>query len=271
MNYPAFAIKMPDQKLQIMPRDETNPTKIQTSTCSTDSKRSDNRDMLNPHSRSAIACKLGTAIILLLHSLLGCSWTHACCDWQHMHSVHDSESHSGCHHVESSHRANSTAVSDACQHEPNEHQPQQVCSESKPCIEADPHHLAKELKTGIPSGVRRAIDHSPSSSPTVAHLTISLPTVTPAMRHLHQHKCVPPHEPCPDHSSTCCTTLHCSFIAATVKSSIIDLGSLFPETRTFFSRSEQSSSFAATMWPQNDFRLCQEARFRCALLCSWQV
>ena len=79
--------------------DPINLKKMQTSTYPRASELSDNKVMRHLSHRSVIACKLGTAIALLLHSMFGCTWAHGCGNNHRSPITVGSQAHSSCQHA----------------------------------------------------------------------------------------------------------------------------------------------------------------------------
>ena len=266
----------PHPYLQCASQDETNPTKIESSTCSSDSKFSDNEDMFHPRSRTAIACKLGTAIVLLVHSIFGCSLAHGCCIGHASQGPSLAKFHSGsrfsCQHSKNSQQPKQSAVPASCEHEHNSHQPvDNDYSQPEEDVSADESKFTESLRRGLQSGTQRLCDAAlASDSATQLGSKTTQQGRSPSCQ-TPARSCDPLQRPSSHHTPVCCTTLNCSFITATTKSSIIEIGRLFPVVRSTISPSLHSKPLAATLLPLTTSSSALTSKFLCVTQCSWQV
>jgi len=240
---PACFLKKPPRYVKTSQHPRTNPRKIRSSICSSDSKRSDNKNMFSPQSRTAIACKLATAMTLLLHSMLGCGLVHGCCvEHDVLHPCPVASNPSCDHHAtEACHEASAESTPDAAQASHG----CQAARNPESCGHGDP--LA---------GVRSATSPERSS---VAQPSAAVQTCCS--------------RPAPDSPETPqgCSILHCSFMKTNAKS----LGMEF--RRLFFSEHFASCEHAANK-RQSPGRVNQQTMpcavkpaSLCALQCSWQI
>lgn len=257
---------------------------MQTSTYPRGSEHSDNIAMRHLTHRSAIACKLGTAIVLLLHSMFGCTWAHGCCSNHRPASTVGSQAHSSCQHARTAAPQKTQVNHPACEHQHDDHQtPRSDRVEHESCDDhARPsavNALTKQNAQRLP-GRTRSMQPSGISHSVVSHLVRDEFPNFPAafiqgrfQETWQANPCTtaPLRQPCSDHSDPCCSSLHCSFLTETAETLSIELGSLFPQAQVPFALSVQKTGNTAFISRPRELMCVPSQQPHCALLCVWQV
>ena len=234
--------------------------------------------------RSAIACKLGTAIVLLLHSVYGCTGAHGCCSNHWQASTAGSQAHPTCQHARVPAQREAPNKHPGCGHQHDDHQSRRVdrvehgsCGDhaTPPVVDA----LAKQNAQRLPEKPEKmqpcGVSHS-MASPIGNDEFSSLSAVFiqgrfQKTRQATPFTTAPLREPCSDHSDPCCSTLHCSFLTVTAETLSIDLGSLFPQPQMAFAVSGQRGLSTVLTSPPSESMCVDTPQPRCAFLCVWQV
>jgi hypothetical protein len=232
--------------------------------------------MVHPRSRTAIACKLGTAIVLLVHSIFGCSLAHGCCMGHASHGPSLAKSHSGsrssCQHSKNIQQPKQSAVPASCEHEHNSHQPvDNDYSQPEEDASADESKFTETLPRGLQSDSKRLCDAALAFDLATQLSSKTTQQESSPSCQTQERSCDPLQRPSSHHTPVCCTTLFCSFITATAKSSIIDIGRLFPVVHSTISPSLHSKPLAATQLRLTTSGSALTSRFLCVIQCSWQV
>lgn len=257
---------------------------MQTSTYPRASEHSDNRDMRHLSHRSAIACKLGTAIVLLLHSLFGCTWAHGGCNNHRSPIAVGSQAHSSCQHTTAVAPQEAQLTHPVCEHQHDDHPTSHSdrvdrgsCGDHATPLTVNAlakkhaRRLLGEPEKMQPLGIRQVIASSLGCSES--------PSLSTALIHGHfqqtwqSRSCTtaPAGQPCSDHSDPCCSTLHCSFLTVTAETLSIDLGSLFPQAQMAFAIPVQKVPTTVLFSRPGELMCVGSPQPHCALLCVWQV
>lgn len=257
---------------------------MQTSTYPRASELSDNKVMRHLSHRSVIACKLGTAIALLLHSMFGCTWAHGCGNNHRSPITVGSQAHSSCQHAKAVAPQEAQVTHPACEQQHDDHQTPHSdrvdrgsCGDHatlltvKALTKKQAQRLPGKSEKTQPLGIKKVIASSLGSAES--------PNLSAAFIQGHfqptwqSRPCTtgPAGQPCSDHTDPCCSVLHCSFLTITAETLSIDLGSLFPQAQMAFAVPVQKAPSKVLFSRPSELGRVGSPLPHCALLCVWQV
>ena len=206
---------------------------------------------MSSQSHTAIACKLATAMTLLVHSMFGCGLVHGCCvDHNLLHQC-PVASNTSCNHHET----------DACHEAPGASTP--TAAEASHDRAVARNAVARNHETcghsDHQSGVR-------STKPSKVEVHAASP-----QRSGPDQTCCSSPAPCSQETPACCSILHCSFMEANAKTSGIEFRRLFLNEyfapRTLPDRKPQSMDKPN----QKTRHSYVDGTSLCTLQCSWQI
>ena len=207
--------------------------------------------MWSLQSRTAIACKLSTAMTLLVHSMFGCGLMHACCSDHNLIQQCPVGSKTSCSHHKIAPNNQGTRAS--------------KLTATKPTATKPSHHRGTASShAGCQHG-----DHQ-SDQRSAAPTEIKCDALSPEVFMPGQTCCGSP-APCSQQTPGCCSKLHCSFIATSAKESGTELRRLFPAERFAQCQLLCGEPQVSDIANQHKIHSSMDAGSLCAMHCSWQI